>query len=311
MSRPSTGRPTPRAPKKPSRPTKSPARSKRGAGARPRGAQARRPRKPLRRRLPIRLPSLGRIAAGLLAASLIAGAVALVNGPWLRVAELAWAGERFTRADDLADALEPLRGASILTVDTGALAARLAALPAVEEVDVDARLPATLSVAIAEKAPAFVWRTRGSQLLGAEDGSIIAKLPRDAALPAELAELPYIDDGRALSRLLTVGDMVRADLVAGARRLAEIDPALLGSSTTRLTLRVEDEYGLLLVSAEPAWRAAFGYYGLDPSDTPELIAERIERQIGAVRTLFASHPETGLAWIDARNPGKVYFRAEG
>jgi hypothetical protein len=30
-----------------------------------------------------------------------------------------------------------------------------------------------------------------------------------------------------------------------------------------------------------------------------------------VRTLLAGHPEAGLAWIDARNPGRVYFRARG
>jgi len=38
---------------------------------------------------------------------------------------------------------------------------------------------------------------------------------------------------------------------------------------------------------------------------------RIASQASAVRTLFAAHPEAGVAWIDARNPGKVYFRARG
>ena len=301
----------PRPKPKASKPGRAAARPKRGSGARPRGAQARRPRPALKRRLRIRLPRLGRIFAGLLTAIFIGGLVALLNGPWLRVAQVTWAGERFTPAAQLADALEPLTGTSLLTVDTGALAERLGALPAVGDVRVDASVPGSIAVSITEKPAAFVWRTRGAQLIGTSDGSLIGELPRDAALPAELAGLPYIDDARALSRLLTVGDVVRADLIAGARQLAEIDPALLGSSATRLTLRVEDEYGLLLVSAEPSWRAAFGYYGLDPSDTPESVAARIERQVGAVRTLFASHAETRLDWIDARNPGKVYFRAEG
>jgi hypothetical protein len=43
-------------------------------------------------------------------------------------------------------------------------------------------------------------------------------------------------------------------------------------------------------------------------DAPE---QQIERQVSAVRTLFAAHPESTVSWVDARNPGKVYFRAKG
>ena len=38
---------------------------------------------------------------------------------------------------------------------------------------------------------------------------------------------------------------------------------------------------------------------------------RLERQITAVRTLFATRAEAELGWVDVRNPGKVYFRAKG
>jgi hypothetical protein len=55
---------------------------------------------------------------------------------------------------------------------------------------------------------------------------------------------------------------------------------------------------------------AFGLYGLDPTET-ESQDGRIEQQIAAVRTLFAAHPEASVSWVDARNPGKVYFRAKG
>jgi hypothetical protein len=30
-----------------------------------------------------------------------------------------------------------------------------------------------------------------------------------------------------------------------------------------------------------------------------------------VRTLFSQEAEDGIGWVDARNPGKVYFRAKG
>ena len=46
-------------------------------------------------------------------------------------------------------------------------------------------------------------------------------------------------------------------------------------------------------------------------DTPEAIQARLDAQASGVRTLFTDHPEAGVAWIDARNPGRVYFRARG
>ncbi len=96
-----------------------------------------------------------------------------------------------------------------------------------------------------------------------------------------------------------------------ANYLAGLDPALLGSKASRLSIRLDDEYGFIVVSSAPAWQAAFGFYGLEPpepgrSESPH---DRIEQQVVAVRTLFATEPEAGVSWVDARNPGKVYFRA--
>jgi len=52
-------------------------------------------------------------------------------------------------------------------------------------------------------------------------------------------------------------------------------------------------------------------YGLDPRETAAAASARLERQVTAVRTLFASRDETEIGWVDVRNPGKVYFRAKG
>jgi len=76
-------------------------------------------------------------------------------------------------------------------------------------------------------------------------------------------------------------------------------------------VRLDDEFGLGLVAAEPGWEMAFGVYGTDPNETARDAAARLERQVTAVRTLFASRPEAEIGWVDARNPGKVYFRAKG
>lgn len=275
---------------------------------RPRGRQARPPRSSRRRALP-RLPSLGRIAAGLLASVLSAGLVAMLNGPWLHVNELAWAGERLTPGDDLARLLEPTRGRNLLALDTGALAARVERLPAVERAEVSARLPGRLALSVTEKAPTFIWQTHTLRLIGAADGALIGALPLADPLPPDLGKLPFVEDHREAARLTGIGDVIPGPMLEIARYLTRLDPALLGSKASRLSIRLDDEYGFVVVSPDPAWEAAFGFYGLEPRDQGQSLPEQIGRQVAAVRTLFAAEPETGVSWIDARNPGKVYFRA--
>lgn len=295
-------------------------RSKQGrrhAAARPtrparrlRARGARRPRSSRRWALP-RLASLGRIGAGLLAVLLAAGLVAILNGPWLHVSELAWAGERLTPSADLARLLEPTRGHNLLSLDTRALAARIERLPAVERAAVSAQIPGRVALAVTEKAPSFIWQTRSLRLIGAADGTLIGALSIGDALPHDLARLPFVEDHREAARLTGVGDVIAGPMLEIARYLAGLDPALLGSKVTRLSIRLDDEYGFIVVSSDPAWQAAFGFYGLEPlepgqNQSPD---DRIEQQVAAVRTLFATEPETGVSWVDARNPGKVYFRA--
>lgn len=245
----------------------------------------------------------------MLAAILCAGVVAILNGPWVRVNELAWTGERLTPGNDLARILEPMRGRNLLSLDTGALAAHVERLPAVERADVSAQLPGRLAVSVTEKAPSFIWQTRSLRLIGAEDGTLIGALPLGDPLPPELARLPFVEDRREAARLTGIGDVIAAPMLETARYLVALDPALLGSRATRLSIQLDDEYGFIVVSSDPAWQAAFGFYGLEPRDRAQSVNDRIEQQVAAVRTLFASEPEAGVSWVDARNPGKVYFRA--
>ena len=249
------------------------------------------------------------MAAGLLAIALAAGLVVILNGPWANVTELAWAGERLTPGTDLARLLEPMRGRNLLALDTGALARRVERLPAVERVAVSAQLPGRLALSVTEKAPTFIWQTRSLRLIGADDGTLIGALPLADPLPPDLRKLAFVDDHREAARLTGVGDVIPGPMLETARYLAGLDPALLGSKATRLSIRLDDEYGFIVVSPDPPWQAAFGFYGLEPRDQGQSLRDRITRQVAAVRTLFASEPETGVSWVDARNPGKVYFRA--
>jgi cell division septal protein FtsQ len=266
---------------------------------------------PVRQRLAKRLPSIRRLIAGVGAVAAVAGMVALLNGPWLRVQQVTWDGARYTDTEQLASLLDGERGASVLAVDTRAIGDRIEALPAVADAAVTASLTGHVAATVVERTVAFVWETRTTRLLGSDDGTIFAAVASDAELAADLAAAPRITDDRRSSRLLTVGDTIPAALLETTMRILEIDPATLGSRAERLTVRIDDEYGFRLASADPGWEIAFGVYGTDPRVTSAEAAARLERQVTAVRTLFAEEPEDGIGWVDVRNPGKVYFRAKG
>jgi hypothetical protein len=281
-------------------------------GAKPaRGRMARRPGPSMRSRLARRLPPIRRVLAALGAGATASILVVILNGPWLRVADVGWAGDHYTDVDDLATVLGQTRGVSLLAVDTTALAATLERLPAVADASVDALLPGRVEATVVEHTPSFVWRTSSARLLGAADGTLFAALPLDGPLGEPLSGLPVIDDQRRRARLITVGDEIPDGFVEVARRLATIDSAELGSSATAMTVRLDDTFGFQLVAGSPGWRIAFGFYDADPDDPVTDLGGRVEDQVTAVRTLFATEPETGIEWVDTRNPGKVYFRAKG
>ena len=271
-------------------------------------AHARRPRAPLRRRVRRALPAPGRIAAGVLTAVLVGGLLALINGPWLRVGRVAWAGERYTPASQLQRVLAPLDGTALLAVDATAVAAKLQRLPAVSRATVEAVLPDAVKVRIVEKVAAFVWQTSAVRLVGDADGTLIAQLALDAELPADLAVLPLIDDRRVQGRSLIVGDRVDPSTLAAGLRLSAVEPAALGSLAVDLGVRLTDDDGFLLVSDQPSWQADFGLYPDSDSSQPGTLQQRVEAQVTAVRTLFSFEGERKVAWVDVRDPRRVYWR---
>lgn len=288
----------------------------RSSGARPavdqprgrRRPQARKPGVPLRTRVRRRLPGRARGLALLFGVVLAGGLGYAVQGPALRVETLASSGTRFTPPEAIDAQLAALRGSSVLSVDTRAVAARIEALPGVAEARIETRLPGSVTVAVVEDVPVVVWQTETSLLAIASDGGVVGAFPNAEALPGDVARLPVIDDRRRSVGDIGIGERLDALEAQAAVRLATVDPALLGSTAPALTVRIEELYGFVLVAPE-RWEAALGFYGREPGDDSGAAAERIERQIAAVRTLFADTPEASVVWLDARNPGKIYFRA--
>jgi cell division septal protein FtsQ len=302
-------KPQPRATRRPAHPARG--RGATRSGARPRRRGAQRPGVPLRQRFAGRLPSLRRLLAAVGAAAAVAGLVALVNGPWLSVRAVSWDGGVYTPASTVEAVLEQARGRGILAVDTRALRDELESLPSVSEASVTASLTGELRAAVVEPAAAVVWETSRGLLLASADGTVFGALPSDADLPDSLAGVPIVRDDRATAAGLAMGDIIPAAVLELALRVVAIDPAALGSETAGLSVRIDDEFGFRLVSDDAGWEVALGVYGTDPRESSAQAAARLERQVTAVRTLFATEREADIGWVDVRNPGKVYFRAKG
>jgi POTRA domain, FtsQ-type len=280
--------------------------SRRPAATRRRGGHARPPAAAVHRRLVGRLPRAGRLTAVLLLALFAGGVVTLLNGPWLRVERVVYAGQHYTSEAQLGAVVDAVRGTSLLSVDSERLSGELGGLPAVAAVQVETVMPGELRVSLREKQPAFVWLTPSRKLVGAADGAVFAELGRDAEAP-DLAALPVIDDRRAASDAFRIGDRIDAEELRIALRALQLDPAVAGSEAAGFTIRIVDEYGLVLVADQPAWHAALGVYGLDPAATPVSDDALLDQQVAAIRTLFATTRELNVSWIDVRNPGKVYW----
>ena len=205
----------------------------------------------------------------------------------------------------------PRTGASLLAVDTNALREQIERLPSVESASVTAGIGGRLEATVVEREVAFMWVTPTWRFLGAADGTLFARESASSEVDREIEGLPHIDDDRSTTALLTVGDVIPEALLRTALRVAALDPALLGSDESRLSVQLDDEFGFRLIASEEGWEVALGVYGIDPRETATEADERLERQVAAVRTLFAAHAEDEVGWVDVRNPGKVYFRAKG
>jgi hypothetical protein len=249
------------------------------------------------------------VLAVLGAAAVLAGLVAALNGPWLRVTAVGWTGGAYASSEEVAGVMDPQRGTSLLAVDTEAIARDLERLPAIAAARVEVDLTGGIDATIIDPTVAFVWENNASRFLGAADGTLFAAEPL-GELGEALAGLPRIVDDRFAGRRLTVGDRIPAPLLDASLRVHEIDPVALGSTATRLAVQLDDEFGFRVVATEAGWELALGVYGVDPNETAADAAARLERQVTAVRTLFTARPEESIGWVDVRNPGKVYFRAK-
>jgi hypothetical protein len=182
-------------------------------------------------------------------------------------------------------AIGGVRRQNLFGLRTGPLEATLATLSTVDEATVQVQLPDTLAVTLHERVPVLIWQVGARRYAAGADGALFALLP--AAPPASMAGLPIVDDQRAASAGLSVGQVLDPVDVDAATRLASLVPADVGSAATTLAVLVTDENGFVVRARPSGWSAVFGFY------TPSLrTTELIPGQVRLLRSLLAGREPT-------------------
>jgi cell division protein FtsQ len=182
-----------------------------------------------RRRLPWRGLLLALAVAGLAAA---AGWVVLASS-LLGVDRVTVSGASAVAAEEVVALASVAPGTPLARVDTGAVAARVAALPRLESVEVHRRWPGTLAVVVTERVPLAVERTGAAYAVLDDDGVALQRAPRP---PRGLPVLEATGERSSTARgaALAVLDALPPDLRAQVQGVRAT-----GSDDVRLALAGE------------------------------------------------------------------------
>jgi hypothetical protein len=199
------------------------------------------------------------------------------------------------------------REPNVFRVRATDIVAELSTLTEVDAAYATVSVPGNVAVHLDERDPVFVWSNGGEAWLVDEEGMLFAPAPSeeaggagaeatpdDADQPDEAgaaealgrearAALPEVFDTRLPAEPPTVGTFLPdADLEVMGRLLA-ITPELLGSRSTSLRLRVDENDGYVLeADSDLVWQAVFGHYL--PSIQP---VEVLPRQVQCLEWLLA------------------------
>jgi hypothetical protein len=148
----------------------------------------------------------------------------------------------------------------------------VATISTVRDASVSVHLPDTVVVRVDEREPILVWRVGARRYLVDVDGELFGRLG-DAA-PAGAGDLPVVEDRRAASAGLSIGQRLDPVDLDAATRLASLVPSDVGSEAKALTVQVTDASGFVVRSGPNGWDAVFGFY-TPTLRTPELIPGQV------------------------------------
>ncbi len=200
--------------------------------------------------------------------------------------------DQVTRTE-LIDRLKLEPGASLVSVDTTRLAARLAAHPWVKEATVSRVLPHTLAVQVVERRPAAVLRSPSGSVLLDEEGRPLTLLSEsnEPALPVLFGINP---------KRVTNGD---AEWLTAARKGIELAALLSRTFDGRPEVDVSNPDNV--VAYVQGLRLQFGTAEFEEKWN---LYRKLEPHVAGA----AGHGRSdGQSEIDLRYPGKVIVRERG
>lgn len=141
-----------------------------------------------------RRPSRATVIVSLILAVVAVGSAVAVAyfTPLMSVRTVDVTGAKVVDEQQIRDVAQAPTGTPLLQVDTGAIADRVAALPAVEQVTVERAYPSTLTIEVTERVPVVTVDKDGE--IGVMDrlGMIYQTYPDRKSLPAEFSGLPSL-----------------------------------------------------------------------------------------------------------------------
>ncbi|GEE03333.1 hypothetical protein nbrc107696_37790 [Gordonia spumicola] len=155
-----------------------------------RGGRHRRAEPVKRRRRPGKL-SVILIAVGVVV--LVGGGIALAYfSPLMSVRSVEVTGTTIVDRDEVLRLAQAPEGKPLLQVDTGAIAGRIAVIPAVEQVKVERSYPSTLTIEVTERTPVVTLDWSGK--IGVMDrlGMVYQTFPDRKSVPKEFSGLPVL-----------------------------------------------------------------------------------------------------------------------
>ena len=255
-------------------------------GARPGGGV--RHTRPVRRRSAGLTPTrAGALLALLLA---VAGLYGAVSSDAFAGRHVDVTGTTWTPEDAVLTALALPPGTNLFSLQTGVLEDRVASIPAVRSADVSVALPDTIRVDVRERVALLAWRVGVHTFLVDESGKLFGEL--DGTHPEAARALPVVLDRRFESTVLGIGSTLDGVTLDAALRIGSLTPADLGSSSSRLDIRLDDTNGFTIRGQPLGWTAVFGFY------TPTLrTTDLIPGQVRLFRSLILGQEDVVLRVI--------------
>jgi len=175
---------------------------------------------------------------------------------------------------------------SIFTVNGQAIQSRVLALPWVQSAVVTTQLPATVRIAIVERAPVLRIRRDGTDTLVASDG---ATLPGTIVSAAARRSIPVLIDDRTGSP-----QALDPELVQLLGTLAQRFPTVFGCSVAAYLWGADDVVSLW---TSAGWRVVLGH--LDTEDALRALPSQIETLAALKGRLNFAKPNFGYIDVEA------------